>query len=168
MALLHPISLEDYPLKPVCRMEIQKPDGGVRNLDIPTVTDHPVQQMMVRLMVPISAPMFSDPSFGFRSGRSSHDAIMRVAELYDGGYAAAVSMDPGKYSDSTPWNILVMLIRRTIRGFRLTKPVRRFLKGGAAMSDGPLVRTMEGTPRGGPPRRTSASTSSIGNSNAGV
>ncbi|MGN0098139.1 MAG: reverse transcriptase domain-containing protein [Candidatus Methanomethylophilaceae archaeon] len=89
-------------------------------------------------------------SFGFRPGRSAHDAIMRVVELYDEGYTVAVSIDLRHYFDTIPQDLLMTLIRKTIRDLRFTELIKRFLKSGVAMPDGLLVRTEEGAPQGGP------------------
>lgn len=149
-SLRESIRTDKYKPSPVRRVEIPKPDGGIRNLGIPTVMDRLVQQMIAQVMTPMFEPIFSDSSYGFRPGRSAHDAILKVRELYEEGYTFAVSMDLKKYFDTIPQDNLMIVIRKTIRDLKFTGLIKKFLKSGVAMPNGLYVKTEEGAPQGGP------------------
>jgi RNA-directed DNA polymerase len=144
-------SLRDgsYQPKPVRGVEIPKPGGGKRQLGIPCVVDRLVQQAILQVLEPILDPTFSDSSFGFRPGRSAHQALEQARTYANGGREFVVDLDLEKFFDRVNHDILMARLARRIGDKHLLRIVRRFLSAGM-MQNGVCIDREEGTPQGGP------------------
>ena len=147
-ALINQILSREYQPLPVRRVEIPKPNGGIRKLGIPTVVDRIVQQAIVQKLTPIFEPTFSEYSYEFRSNRRCQDAINRTLELVNQGYEWIVDLDLEKFFDNVPQDKLIRIVDNVAKDSDVTALIHKFLRVGV-MVNGTLEETNLGTPQGG-------------------
>lgn len=146
--LISQIKSREYKPLPVRRVEIPKPNGGVRKLGIPTVIDRIIQQALVQKLTPIFEPTFSEYSYGFRPNRRCQNAIDRALELLNQGYEWIIDLDLEKFFDNVPQDKLIRLVDNMVNDSDITALIHKCLKAGVLIN-GEFEETTVGTPQGG-------------------
>lgn len=146
--LVNQILNREYQPLPVRRVEIPKPNGGIRKLGVPTVVDRIIQQALVQVLTPIFEPTFSEYSYGFRPNRRCQNAIDRTLELINNGYEWIVDLDLEKFFDNVPHDKLIRIIDNEVKDSDITSLIMKYLKAGV-MINGTFEETNVGTPQGG-------------------
>ena len=147
--IINQIKTRTYKPQPVKRVEIPKPDGGIRNLGIPCVIDRIIQQAINQVLSPIYEEQFCEFSYGFRPNRDCHMAINKSLEYLNEGYTIIVDIDLEKFFDKVNHDKLMQVINNTIKDSDLLSIIRKYLVSGI-MINGLLVNSDEGTVQGGP------------------